>query len=77
MNFIRADFGSRGCSGLNKLYYPPGTNTGVHRSLRLIEDVRTPGTQPAHVAQPAEHFLGKEEVTGSSPVVGSRAGEVH
>jgi hypothetical protein len=25
----------------------------------------------AHVAQPAEHFLGKEEVTGSIPVVGS------
>ena len=27
----------------------------------------------AHVAQVVEHFLGKEEVTGSSPVVGSRA----
>ena len=26
----------------------------------------------AHVAQQVEHFLGKEEVTGSSPVVGSR-----
>ena len=26
---------------------------------------------PAHVAQAAEHFLGKEEVTGSNPVVGS------
>ena len=25
----------------------------------------------AHVAQAVEHFLGKEEVTGSSPVVGS------
>ena len=25
----------------------------------------------AHVAQSVEHFLGKEEVTGSSPVVGS------
>ena len=24
----------------------------------------------AHVAQTVEHFLGKEEVTGSSPVVG-------
>ena len=24
----------------------------------------------AHVAQVAEHFLGKEEVTGSNPVVG-------
>ena len=28
---------------------------------------------PAHVAQQVEHFLGKEEVTGSSPVVGSIA----
>ncbi len=25
----------------------------------------------AHVAQSVEHFLGKEEVTGSNPVVGS------
>ena len=25
----------------------------------------------AHIAQTVEHFLGKEEVTGSSPVVGS------
>ena len=28
----------------------------------------------AHVAQAAEHFLGKEEVTGSNPVVGLGAG---
>jgi hypothetical protein len=28
----------------------------------------------AHVAQSVEHFLGKEEVTGSSPVVGSGRG---
>src|SRR5678815_784101 len=27
----------------------------------------------AHVAQAAEHFLGKEEVTGSNPVVGFAA----
>ena len=26
---------------------------------------------PAHIAQAVEHFLGKEEVTGSIPVVGS------
>ena len=25
----------------------------------------------AHVAQSVEHFLGKEEVTGSNPVMGS------
>jgi hypothetical protein len=30
----------------------------------------------AHVAQAVEHFLGKEEVTGSSPVVGSTSLEV-
>jgi hypothetical protein len=28
----------------------------------------------AHVAQSAEHFLGKEEVTGSIPVVGFEFG---
>ena len=27
----------------------------------------------AHIAQLAEHFLGKEEVFGSSPIVGSTA----
>ena len=26
----------------------------------------------AHIAQSVEHFLGKEEVTGSIPVVGSK-----
>ena len=29
------------------------------------------GRVAAHIAQSVEHFLGKEEVTGSSPVVGS------
>ncbi len=28
----------------------------------------------AHIAQSVEHFLGKEEVTGSNPVVGSNSG---
>jgi hypothetical protein len=28
----------------------------------------------AHIAQSVEHFLGKEEVTGSIPVVGSSCG---
>ena len=27
----------------------------------------------AHIAQVVEHFLGKEEVTGSTPVVGSES----
>ena len=29
------------------------------------------GSTRAHVAQQAEHFLGKEEVSGSNPDVGS------
>ena len=42
---------------------------------RVAERVKVRGgTQPmridAHVAQSVEHFLGKEEVTGSNPVVG-------
>jgi hypothetical protein len=28
----------------------------------------------AHIAQSVEHFLGKEEVTGSNPVMGSSMG---
>jgi hypothetical protein len=36
-------------------------------TARRLEDSRV-----AHVAQSVEHFLGKEEVTGSIPVVGSR-----
>jgi hypothetical protein len=32
---------------------------------------RFPLQNNAHIAQAAEHFLGKEEVTGSNPVVGS------
>ncbi len=38
-------------------------------------DIQAPCRWPewinAHVAQSAEHFLGKEEVTGSIPVMGS------
>ena len=30
------------------------------------------GVERAHVAQSVEHVLGKDEVTGSNPVVGSR-----
>ena len=32
------------------------------------------GSKDAHVAQLAEHILGKDEVTGSNPVMGSRFG---
>ena len=42
---------------------------------KLMMWVRSPSPAPvwvsAHIAQSVEHFLGKEEVTGSNPVVGS------
>ena len=33
---------------------------------------RSQNNEEAHVAQSVEHILGKDEVTGSIPVVGSR-----
>jgi hypothetical protein len=39
--------------------------TGDHR--QIVEDI-------AHIAQLVEHFLGKEEVIGSIPIVGSTFG---
>jgi hypothetical protein len=42
---------------------------------KLVVWVQFPSPAPeldAHIAQLVEHFLGKEEVTGSIPVVGSR-----
>jgi hypothetical protein len=38
----------------------------VSRSKTLVDI----GVKHAHVAQPVEHFLGKEEVMGSIPIVG-------
>ena len=47
---------------------------------KLMMWVRSPSPAPAlgsaHIAQSVEHFLGKEEVTGSIPVVGSRKKEL-
>ena len=47
---------------------------------KLMMWVRSPspapkylGCVPAHIAQQVEHFHGKEEVTGSTPVVGSES----
>jgi hypothetical protein len=37
----------------------------------MCERTREEDYRYAHVAQEVEHFLGKEEVTGSNPVVGS------
>ena len=47
---------------------------------KLMMWVRSPSPAPAwiyaHIAQSVEHFLGKEEVTGSNPVVGSSTASV-
>ena len=37
---------------------------------------RSAASYRAHVAQSAEHVLGKDEVTGSIPVVGSRVSHI-
>jgi hypothetical protein len=42
------------------------------RKRALTPFLPAPNLFAAHIAQLVEHFLGKEEVTGSTPVVGSR-----
>ena len=44
---------------------------GVNRSVLVTLFVSWPKTASAHVAQLVEHVLGKDEVTGSIPVMGS------
>ncbi|CAM2057849.1 hypothetical protein DSUL_170016 [Desulfovibrionales bacterium] len=39
--------------------------------LHLRDDIALSAVLRAHVAQTVEHILGKDEVTGSNPVVGS------
>ena len=34
------------------------------------------GKKSAHIAQSVEHFLGKEEVIGSNPIVSTRPGAI-
>ena len=41
----------------------------IESALGLL--VLPAGSRPAHVAQLVEHVLGKDEVTGSIPVMGS------
>ena len=48
-------------------------STPITRSAGL-EGRRKRYMPRAHIAQSVEHFLGKEEVTGSNPVVGSSRG---
>ena len=45
-----------------------GRSTGRHRHQR--QERRK--TTIAHIAQSVEHFLGKEEATGSNPVVSTK-----
>ena len=42
------------------------------RARRGYEKMWSAPNFSAHIAQAVEHFLGKEEVTGSSPVMGSK-----
>ena len=45
----------------------------MKREWNVFDEGRTFGSpERAHVAQSVEHVLGKDEVTGSIPVVGSR-----
>ncbi len=44
---------------------------GVYRSQKCFGMDACIGDWQAHIAQSVEHFLGKEEVTGSNPVMGS------
>ena len=55
-----ADSGTRKRVGGRKHTAPVGGGNG-----------RKNGENFAHIAQSVEHFLGKEEVTGSIPVMGS------
>ena len=57
-----------GCKPVGYAY--PGSNPGAPtmRHPRALAS----GVQNAHIAQQVEHFLGKEEVTGSSPATATR-----
>ena len=58
----------------------PGTReeTPYHEATFVAVEVlrgrATKGAPPAHIAQSAEHALGKGEVIGSNPIVGSTDG---
>jgi hypothetical protein len=44
--------------------------------MAKVVKIRKCAKQYAHIAQSVEHFLGKEEVTGSNPVMSSIPAEV-
>ena len=45
--------------------------------MRVAETMNLSSVLQAHIAQSVEHFLGKEEVTGSNPVMGSNSRHMH
>jgi hypothetical protein len=53
-----------------------GLGASEQRNASRARAADGPPEDLAHVAQAAEHFLGKEEVTGSNPVVGFGTGSI-
>ncbi len=67
-------------SGLTASFLRGRSSMVEPQPSKLMMWVRSPspapkylGCVPAHIAQQVEHFHGKEEVTGSTPVVGSES----
>ena len=60
----------RGSSSVGRARAFQARGRGFDSRLPLVT-VTNVGNACAHVAQAVEHFLGKEEVTGSNPVMGS------
>jgi hypothetical protein len=50
----------------------PNPVSRAYKKMRVILQHAGPRFIPADVAQLVERFLGKEEVTGSIPVIGSK-----
>ena len=68
-------------SGLTASFLRGRSSMVEPQPSKLMMWVRSPSPAPkylgcvsAHIAQQVEHFHGKEEVTGSIPVVGSEIG---
>ena len=67
-------------SGLTASFLRGRSSMVEPQPSKLMMWVRSPSPAPfyqgnvsAHIAQQVEHFHGKEEVTGSTPVVGSES----
>ena len=57
------------CSGYSLMVEPQPSKLMMRVRFPLPAPLK--GSSFAHIAQSVEHFLGKEEVTGSSPVMSS------